>query len=383
MKTGILIISPTFHPDIGGVETHLNDLIAELSKKEDFEVFVCTHKPIVTHGIKKYIRKEKVGNNVTIYRFWWIGFGLFHILEKYPLLQFLYLVPYLFFRTFLFMLFRHKKIQVIHANGFSSSLIGLWLKKIFHKKLITSTHAVYEIDKNSSTAKRIQKILDESDKILTLSDASFNELVSFGLEKEKLDRFKYWIDLDTFCPLDKARIRKELNIQDRFTVLFVGRLLKKKGIRVFIEVAKLLPQVQFVVIGVGPEEEFINSQLHSTQNLIFLGAVPNIELSRYYNIADVFCIPSLYEEGFGRVVMEAVACGLPVVGSNKGGIKEALDESVSILVEPTVDNIAREIESLYKNEKLFLAKKENCRLYAEKNFSSKNIEYIVNQYYLF
>ncbi len=81
-----------------------------------------------------------------------------------------------------------------------------------------------------------------------------------------------------------------------------------------------------------------------------MGKIANVDLPKYYNIADIFCIPSQYEEGYGRVVIEAVACGVPVIGSNKGGIPEALNETVSILVEPTKDNLKSAISGLYFDE---------------------------------
>ena len=97
-QRGILMITPIYYPDVGGVETHLTDLVNELSKRSELKIFVATHKPIVTSGIKHYIRKEKY-KNVVIYRYWWLGWNLFHFFKEYPLLQFFYLCPYLFCRT--------------------------------------------------------------------------------------------------------------------------------------------------------------------------------------------------------------------------------------------------------------------------------------------
>ena len=106
-------------------------------------------------------------------------------------------------------------------------------------------------------------------------------------------------------------------------------------------------------MGNGPLESFVKKESSRTKNLIFLGSVDYIDLHKYYNLADVLCIPSQYEEGYGRVAMEAVACGLPVVGSNKGGIPEAVSEEVSILADPTVDNLEKIILRLYQNPSPF------------------------------
>jgi glycosyltransferase involved in cell wall biosynthesis len=133
-------------------------------------------------------------------------------------------------------------------------------------------------------------------------------------------------------------------------------------------------------MGEGPLSGLLKEESKFKKNIIFLGKVENKELCKYYNTADIFCIPSQYEEGFGRVVAEAVACGLPVVGSNKGGISEALDSSVSILMEPSVKNLEKAIWQLCNDRQLYLSLKENCRAYAERNFSANNALCIVDSY---
>jgi len=375
---GILVLTPFFSPNMGGVETHLDDLVLALDKR-NYRVFVQTYSPITTENVS-WKSFEKMGGSVEITRYRWFGKRIFHKVEKFPMFDFLYITPYLFLRTFFWLFFNAKKIDVIHAQGFNAAWMGTIFKKIFRKKLIVSTHAIYEIDQNSGTAKRIVSILRKADRVLCLSKGSYNELLSFGMEAENLDLFKYWINLEIFKPLDKVAFRKELGIEEKFTVLFVGRLIEKKGVRVLSAVAEKLSEVNFVFVGVGPEEGFLKEKAKEHLNIKFVGAVKNTELFRYYNLADIFCIPSQYEEGFGRVVMEAVACDLPVVGAKKGGIPEALDETVSVLVDPTAENLKSSIEELYQNQEKYQKLKNNCRVYAEKNFSEKNVGIITKHY---
>jgi glycosyltransferase involved in cell wall biosynthesis len=375
---GIMILTPFFSPNLGGVETHLDDLVSGLDSS-NCRVYVQTYSPITTANTS-WRSREKRGRNIEIRRYRWFGKNIFHKIERFPFFDFLYLTPYLFLRTFFWLILNSKKINVIHAQGFNAAWMGVIFKKIFKNKLIVSTHAIYEIEKKSKTAERIVKILNKTDKVLALSRRSYDELVSFGLREKKLDQFKYWINLDIFMAIDKKIIRKDLNINDKFTVLFVGRLIEKKGIKILIEVAKLLRNINFIFIGAGPEALFLKAMERKLNNVKFLGAVRNYDLSKYYSSADIFCIPSQYEEGFGRVVMEAVACGLPVVGSNKGGIPEALDDSVSILVDPTAENLRKPIEELYENQEKYSELKNNCRKYAEENFSEKNLKLITKYY---
>lgn len=378
MSKGILIIVPTFSPNTGGVETHMDDLVKALDEAR-YNVFVQTYSPITTDRVN-WKASERYGN-VRIRRYRWFGKNLLHKIEKNPLLDFLYITPYLFLRVFCFLLLNHKKIDVIHAQGLNAAIIGTFLKILFRKKLVVSIHAIYEIKSNSFTVKIIRHILSFSDTVLTLSEASYKELISFGLKKQNLHVYRYWVDLGIFRPLeDKKGLRKKLNLADDFTVLFVGRLTVIKGVKELVEVAKRLLSVRFVFIGNGPLENYLESESSTAKNIIFIRRVDNKELYEYYNAADVLCIPSQYEEGFGRVAMEAVSCGLPVVGSNKGALTEALDNTVSILVKPTIDNLVDAILKLYNDKVFYKRLKDNCRFYAERKFNRENIKEITKYY---
>ena len=116
INKGILLLTPFYHPNIGGVETHLTDLATELSKT--YKVFVHTYSPITTINVSyKKFEKQK---NLEIHRYPWFGKSLFHKLEKFPIFDFLYLTPYLFIRVFLWMIFNSNKIDMIHVICCSS-----------------------------------------------------------------------------------------------------------------------------------------------------------------------------------------------------------------------------------------------------------------------
>ena len=100
----------------------------------------------------------------------------------------------------------------------------------------------------------------------------------------------------------------------------------------------------------------------------------------YYNSADILCFPSLYEEGLGRVSMEAVACGIPVVASNVGGISETVNQDISLLVKPTYDGLKNALINLYQDEDRLKKMGSFCREYALKNYSIKNVDYITKYY---
>ena len=374
----VLILTPFFSPNIGGVETHLDDLITALDKR-GYGVHVVTYSPLTTPDVS-WPSKERRGKNVYIRRYRWFGKNIFHFVEKYPLLDFLYLTPYLGMVSIYYLLKNFNKIDVIHAQGFNAALIGVLLKRLFRKKLVVSTHAVYETPPHSRTALLIKHILQRADRVLCLSSASKRELISFGVEPQIIDLYRYWVDLELFKPED-GKIDENSSVKNfPFIVLFVGRLIEKKGIKVLVKVAERIPDAHFVFVGVGPEENYLQSIAEEFANVEFEGKIENKLLPQYYSRSDIFCIPSQYEEGFGRVVMEAIGCGLPVIGSNRGGIPEALGQEVSILVEPTEKNLESEIRSLMTNRKALEFYKNNCRDYASANFSEKNVEMITRHY---
>jgi glycosyltransferase involved in cell wall biosynthesis len=378
-KKGILILTPFFSPNIGGVETHLNDLVSELDKK-GYRVFVQTYSPITTKNTV-WKKRELDGNCIQINRYRWFGGNLFHKLENYPILDFLYLTPYLLIRSFFFMLSNARNIDVIHAQGLNAGIIGIILKTIFQKRFLISLHAIYQnIDYHSLTSLLARVIINRADVILGMSKAVNDQFNQTGIKRRSIEEYRYWVDLNLFKPSNLKESRNKVGIDDRFTVLFVGRLIPIKGIKLLVEIARQLDQIQFVFVGGGPLESFLKSASIQSPNIKFLGQVQNVHLPYYYNSADIFCIPSQYEEGLGRVVMESVACGTPVIGSNRGGISEALGETVSILVKPTHNNLKNVIKTLYTDKEKLKTLKNNCRDYAIMNYSEQNLDLITRHY---
>jgi D-inositol-3-phosphate glycosyltransferase len=128
------------------------------------------------------------------------------------------------------------------------------------------------------------------------------------------------------------------------TVLYVGRLERGKGIldalRSFRLLLEACPETQLVIIGPphrSMEPELIGhmtDELHLKENVRFLGGLPQEQVIPWYKRARVFLFPSYYES-FGLVALEAMACGLPIVGYNAGAIPEVVQHGhTGLLVEP-------------------------------------------------
>lgn len=377
-KSGVLILTPFYEPNVGGVETHLKDLTYYLMKENKYKVHVLTYQPLTTKAKGPYFERYE---NIEIIRIPWIGFNLFHRLEPYPILEFLYITPCLFIWTFIFLLFKGKDIHVIHTQGFNASFIIRLLINLFNKRFIVSTHAIYEMNPDSLMAKMVKWTLIKADKVLALSSASKRELIKIGLREEMVDVYTYWVDQEIFKPFDRVEAKKKVSWEGRFIVLFVGRFIEIKGMDILLKVANSINrEIYFAFIGDGPLSANIKEASVRLSNVIFLEKVNNHNLPLYYNAADILCVPSKYEEGFGRVILEALSCGTAVVASNRGGIPEAIDETVGVLVDPTADNLRRVIESLYLAPERLHEMQGNCREYAMDRFSERNAKRIIGCY---
>lgn len=375
-KKGILIISPFFSPNVGGVETHLDDLVNYLGSI-GYNVYVSTYKPLTTKAKTKFIEKRE---NIKIYRFPWVGYDIFNKLEKYPLLEFLYLFPGIFFNSLFILMFKNRLIDVIHSHGIVSSFVARIFKILYKKRIVSSLHAIYNFKKYSLFTLSVEFILSGFDKVITLSKQSRNQLVDIGISEDKVEIYRYWVNQKKFTPIDKGVCKTKLNLKDKFVVLFVGRFIEIKGMDILLDIAKIFPKISFVFIGDGPLADKIKVESKTKNNVIFIGKVENKNLPVYYNASDLLCVPSKYEEGFGRVILEAVSCGLPVVGTNRGGVPEAVNNEVSVLVEPTKENIKNAIEDLYYNRDKLEILRNNCRNYALKHFSISNAKIIEESY---
>jgi len=152
------------------------------------------------------------------------------------------------------------------------------------------------------------------------------------------------VDVERFrpSPRDEALAGTlGLSVEDQIVVM-VGRLVGWKGVqdllRALPEVKKRVGRVKGLVIGDGEhrgELERLSRSLGLEETVIFVGAVPHEELPRYLSLAHVLVQPSLGEEVFGIAMLEAMACGLPVVGTRIGGIPEVVAEGeTGFLVQP-------------------------------------------------
>src|SRR3989339_698676 len=216
IKKRILLLTPFCPPGVGGAETHLEDLY-EFLRTHDYFVYVLTYQPITvgTRGLPLERRK-----NLEIHRYNWFGNNLFHTFEKYhPIFNFLYLTPYLFFRSFIFLLSHKDKVDTINAHGLNAAFIAAALKKIFKKRAVMSTMALYSFKPSSLFAKVCKIVLASMDAILAETQESKEEIEAIGVSSEKLVVFSHWVNQNKFKPENKTLVKRGLGFEKRFVAL--------------------------------------------------------------------------------------------------------------------------------------------------------------------
>lgn len=368
----ILQLTAHFRPNIGGVETHLDDLCKTLTKR-GFFVSVLTYRPLQTKVKWQIYEKE---NNLEIIRIPWIP-NLFYKLVNLPILEFIYLLPGLFLVTPFFLIL--KKIDVIHAHGLVGGFVGVFWGRLFGLRVVISTHSIYNFPKKGLYRAFASFIFKNSDYCLGLSKQATDEIVSLGVNINKVKNFTYWIDLEKFRKIIDAK--KKLGWKEKFIVLFVGRLVPEKGVELLLESVRSWDKnISLKIIGSGPLEDKVREVSLKISNVDFIDGIDHNSLPLYYSGSDILIVPSISDEGFGRVILESLACQTPVIGAKRGAIPEAMDETVGKLIDVSVENIKQTVSYFCTHKKILSQLAKNCRTFAERRYAEKNADTIIRAY---
>jgi len=136
------------------------------------------------------------------------------------------------------------------------------------------------------------------------------------------------VDQRHFWPRDRAEARRRLGLPPSRPILaFVGHLNERKGPLRVLEAIRGRPEIGAVFLGRGPQRP-------AGAQVLYAGAVPPEDVPFWLSAADLFVLPTL-DEGCSNALLEALACGLPIVTSDRPFNRAVVDESMALLVEPT------------------------------------------------
>jgi len=217
-----------------------------------------------------------------------------------------------------------------------------WARKLGKKTVVTvrGNEAIYYFDRNL-VRKVVQRRLKEFDHVIAVSnDLKEKILADFGVERRRVTVIPNGVDTAKFHPMDRGRARLQCGLAaNRRYLLTVSRFSGEKGLGHLLRAFARLrsPETELVLIGEGPlkgELLALADSLGVRERLKLPGVLGHAEICAWYNAADLFCLPSLWE-GCPNVVIEALACGTPVVASRVGGIPDLVPhDDHGILVPP-------------------------------------------------
>jgi glycosyltransferase involved in cell wall biosynthesis len=219
----------------------------------------------------------------------------------------------------------------VYPDGFAAVLLGAVLRK----PVVVSARGsdINHFPEFPFVRRLIRFTLDRTPRIIAVSQALKEATMRLGVPQDKITVIPNGVRASRFFPYSRREARRRLGLSDdRNIVLSVGGLTSIKGFDSLIEAAKMLVEeyheekLSLIVVGEGKlrgQLERMVRSLNLESHVQLVGSVPHGELYLWYNAANVFCLASK-REGWPNVILEALACGIPVVGAAVGGIPEII-----------------------------------------------------------
>ncbi len=312
----ILMFAPYCYPVPGGQESHVHEL-ARVLEKNGVEVDI----------ISRYkFSKSRISTLFFYIRSFFRVFGKnFDIVHGHDIHAGFVLMVYKLFS-------RRKSILTVHSSIFLETYKKYpWLyRKMFKNQALLFT-----------TSMEIKKACEE----VTERPVHF---ISNGVDTE---RFR--LEKNNF-------LRKKFSIPEKCRIIITTRRLDRKNnvitlAKAFDIITKKRSDMYLVIVGDGEQRGEIEKL--KNDRIIITGFVDNKEIPKYLNSADIFAIPSLYEAN-SISCLEAMACGLPVLGTNIGGLPELIRDN-GVLCEPTISGVSLGLEKILKTDLARLGKRSS------------------------
>lgn len=210
----------------------------------------------------------------------------------------------------------------------------------------------------------LPKIIKCADSVIVTSiDYAQNSDIAEFLKNEpaKFVVVPNGVDIQKFSPVEKdLKLQTLHQLENSKVVLFVGGLDKAhyfKGVDYLIKAfAQVAVSAQLIIVGAGdllPNYKKLVGELGLENRVIFAGKVSSADLPKYYNLADLVVLPSIDKsEAFGMVLLEAMACGKPVVASNLAGVRSVVDKSGFLVAPKNAGSLAEKISQILSDEKM-------------------------------
>lgn len=212
--------------------------------------------------------------------------------------------------------------QYLYPDGVAAAMVAQRLRRPFVMTALGTDANV--LAKLPATSKRILWAAERAAAIVAVSSGLKDALVAVGVEADKITVLRNGVDLQVFGPREPEAARLRLGLADGPLLACVGNLVAEKGQALAVEMLCHLPGHRLLLVGEGPERAALESMgraLGVGARMSFMASMPQRDLCDVYSVADALLLPST-REGWPNVVLEAMACGTPVVGSDVGAVGE-------------------------------------------------------------
>lgn len=335
----ILIFSTTYLPHIGGAELALKEITDRINSV-DFD--------LITTQLKMDLPiKERIGN-VNVSR-----------VSKskifYPVAAFLKAHN----------LNRKNKYDAIFALQASYGGGAAWLFKLFNPKpiFILNIQEGKNLDKQKFLIRIFRKLIIKKAQVITAISKYLADYSGKINKKARIVIIPNGVDLNKF---------KFITHEFKKTIITASRLVEKNGVADLIEAFKILndSSAKLVIVGDGQLAGNLKSRAQGFENISFVGTAPHEKLPEYLSSADIFVRPS-FSEGLGTAFLEAMAVGLPVIGTRVGGIIDFIvDGETGLYCEVNnPEDLASKIKLLFNDESLRKKLIENGRKLVEEKYN--------------
>jgi len=229
--------------------------------------------------------------------------------------------------------------DIVHCQSIPLGLSGFLIKKLFGKPYVVYGRGsdVYNpwIFKNIVS----KLVLRNADAIIALTEDMKKRIQN--IHDRSVFVIPNGVDLERFGELPQEIPDKESKLTDEKVIIFIGTLRPVKGVRYLIEAMRMIAEgykrTRLLLVGDGEERGYLEKLVNKMgleDCVSFIGRVPHERALTYMVTSDVFVLPSL-SEGFPMTILEAMACGLPIVATRIGGLPEVIEDGRSgFLVEP-------------------------------------------------
>lgn len=359
----ILMLNYEFPPLGGGAGNATYYLLGEFAKMPELEI------DLVTSSVKEY-KVEKLADNVSVHYLDINKDNQLHYQSARDL--FYYTVKAYFYSR---KLKKNNKYNICHAFfGIPCGLIAMFLRIPYIVSLRGSDVPFYNKRfywPDKLIFQHLSRLIWKRAAAVVANSEGLKQLALKTSPGLSIDVIYNGVDTEQFCPLEKKVP------EDKIKLISTGRLIDRKGYRYLIEALKDNNQVELTLIGDGNlAEELKKLAIKNNVHVNFTGMVKHEDLPQHLQAADIFVLPSL-NEGMSNSVLEAMACGLPVIVTDTGGSKELVRDNGYIVKKTDSTALQRVINNLLNDEKALNDMAINSRVRAKKMDWSK----VANCYY--